>query len=186
MLRQLVYAPSLRIHDPESTSSRAISEHINPHTPNSMLLYKIMKWSITLTTVILFQVNVIIFRLLKPQKKSFSYVSYKVNLTEGTADQFYRQIVAQGGFQIFDALKKYYNIQTTGCNDILKNRFVLDEIRKSDVIITVSIFFCGALVAEHLNKPFIVIHPTALFGLRSILYDSIAFKLCAFTESTVI
>ena len=102
--------------------------------------------------------------MLKQQQNIMNHITYHVNLSEGLDEKLIKQVFDRGWTNILAAVKNIFHIYTIGCNGLLNNQSALEEMKKSDIILVTSSFFCGAMVAEHYEKPFIVIHPTSFTG----------------------
>ena len=75
--------------------------------------------------------------------------------------------IASGGYRTSFAVSLINGMMVSGCETILTQNNTLAQLRKSDLIIGISSLFCGSLVAEYLNKPYVIIYPAIFAGFYS-------------------
>ena len=104
------------------------------------------------------------------RKSSFKQVIYSGEIPEKFKDMssMIKDSLAAGGMQLRKTLSMLVTVFTAGCNSMISDNTVMDKFKEADVIVGVSLYFCGDLIAAYVQKPYITVHPAAFTGLASL------------------
>ena len=114
------------------------------------------------------QTSILTTSIFRKRESVVKHVNYEVNVT---AEYMHELIKGQSGGTkagqgMASAVPLLMKLFTTTSQSILQDKTAMDELRSADLIVALSVFPTASYLAVHLNKPFIMLHPSAftLFG----------------------
>ena len=114
---------------------------------------------------ILLQVSILTTSLIREKVSPVNHIKYEVPESSkvlGTIKRLSTDVKKSGILSYVDTIKTVLQLLPDTCYAIIRSKEAREKIMEADLIVTISMNFCGAYLADIFNKPFIVLHPGPL------------------------
>eukprot|EP00112_Aurelia_sp_Birch-Aquarium-sp1_P002647 Seg1296.3 transcript_id=Seg1296.3/GoldUCD/mRNA.D3Y31 product="UDP-glucuronosyltransferase 3A2" protein_id=Seg1296.3/GoldUCD/D3Y31 len=115
---------------------------------------------------LLSEVSILTTNMIRKRKSSVKHIEYKVPMEEA---QVYALLgkcstgTKRAGLSAYlSGIGVLMNAMLKSCQSLVGNEETLNELKNADMIVSLSMFFCGSYIADIFDKPFVLVHPAGL------------------------